>query len=1150
MLNFRRLKQDFPPSILQDGRELHTKGVVQSARILKLESTSLRIAAVVQGAFDNFHSCEVEIDRAESELTDSTCNCAHHCDCQHLAAILFHLEEHLDGLIVEFSQEGELEVEEEELQEAIEEAHKKESERKGVLLDRELLGEYQGAAAVLEGSPFFTPQEKPAVDRAELAVIFYGGGELGAGQEVELSVALRLPFRSKPLHIPNLQAFCEAIRFDEPQVIGEKRYYFTGDSFSSAQWEILSQVVGATRFLQGSDEKTLKMGRIDKNGFGMLLASAFDQVAKAPHSTGEERVQELPSLYAGSLDVPLRCSLQVAILYFGIETLKMPAPKCFLRPSVRVAGEVRRLDELVLLPCQRPGLVCGATYYRFAPQVTRAHLAHLKVLEAMTLPEPLFGTFIENSLPELKRFAEVGDEELIEGVETLPFAEELKGRCAIEYLDGELEARLEFQYEERFIPAHPAQPTSEQMVAFVTEEGVLARDLVAERTIAEELFQGFDFDPTLQTWVAKNEKRIVEFMTELVPKYQDRITFDCPQNLLDRFLYDDTTYTLKCSESERVDVYQIELKVDGHLSGTRVDRLWESIAARRTFLELDKGEGARSKRRGAAAKGPKILVLDLDRLAPVVQIFDEIGIKVLDDETLERPLWSLAGISKEAFEGLPVKMTMSKALKDIQKQILEGKGVDPSPVPQAIRAELRPYQLEGVHWLERLRTMHLNGVLADDMGLGKTLQAIVAITQFLQKNPKQQSLIVCPTSLLYNWQEEFTKFNPDLKVQVIDGSPAQRTKLLTGAKGCDILITSYSLLQKDVEQYEKRPFGYVILDEAQHIKNRGTRNAKSAKQVKAAHKLILTGTPIENSLEELWSLFDFLMPGLLSTYDRFVEKYIRASGHSHSKGLESLSRKVAPFILRRMKADVLKDLPPVSEIVYHCHLTPKQRELYHSYAASAREELYRLVEKEGFDKVQIHVLATLTRLKQICCHPAIFAKEGAEEGDSAKYDMLLELLGSLIEGGHKTVIFSQYTRMLGIIREDLEKMGIRFVYLDGSSKNRLELVHQFNEDASIPIFLVSLKAGGTGLNLTAADTVIHYDMWWNPAVESQATDRVHRLGQKRAVSSCKLITMGTIEEKIVEMQNRKKGLVKKVVSCDDEAVSKLTWEEVLELLQV
>jgi SNF2 family DNA or RNA helicase len=556
----------------------------------------------------------------------------------------------------------------------------------------------------------------------------------------------------------------------------------------------------------------------------------------------------------------------------------------------------------------------------------------------------------------------------------------------------------------------------------------------------------------------------------------------------------------------------------------------------------------KTKKGQEGSKMPKILVLDLDRIGGVVQVFDELGITVLENHKLERPLWSLANIDASSFEGLPVEFSISDKLLEIRKQMLGEKQFSFSDVPADVKATLRSYQGEGVRWLERLRIMFLNGILADDMGLGKTLQAIVAISQ-LNKKKKNPSLIVCPTSLLYNWQEEFHKFNPKVKVRVIDGVPSNRKKLIENVTDFDVVITSYTLLQKDIESYKNVVFAYAILDEAQHIKNRGTRNAKSVKTVQADHRLILSGTPIENSLDELWSLFDFLMPGFLSSYDRFVEKYVRVSGAEQVKNLDYLRKKVAPFILRRMKSDVLDDLPPVSEIVYHCQLSPVQQELYRSYAASARDELTKLVQRDGFDRVQIHVLATLTRLKQICCHPAIFAKEKAESGDSSKYEMLLDLLQTLVEGKHKTVIFSQYTQMLQIMREDFEARGIRFVYLDGSSKNRLEVVKKFNDDLSIPVFLVSLKAGGTGLNLIGADTVIHYDMWWNPAVESQATDRVHRIGQKNSVSAYKLITLGTIEEKIAEMQKRKKGLVKKVVSCDDEAISKLTWEDVLELLK-
>jgi SNF2 family DNA or RNA helicase len=802
------------------------------------------------------------------------------------------------------------------------------------------------------------------------------------------------------------------------------------------------------------------------------------------------------------------------------------------------------VEEITLFECAQPGMLYQDTYYRFPTHIKRTHLMHLGSIRDMTVPEPLFGTFVENALPELKKFAEVANEGIIEKFVTLPFAGKLGSRCHLSYLDGELEATLYFSYDGHELPSVASKLTHDHIKSFVAPQGILARNLVEERQIIDDLFQDFLFNPQTGTYVAKTEKKIVEFMTGVIPRNQHRVQFECPQNLTDQFIYDETTFTLSLDVAQATGYYDIDLVVNGALRGVKLDLLWECISAKRSYLELDAKKG-----KEASGRFSKILVLDLDRIGKLVQLFDELGIKKLDSHKEAKPLWNLATIDPKAFDGLPVQFTMSPQLLEIRSQMLGETPLVPSPIPKDVNAELRPYQVEGVNWLERLRLMYLNGILADDMGLGKTVQAISAITQNHKKNKDAHSLIVCPTSLLYNWKEELHKFNPKIKAMVIDGVPTQRKKLLAKLQEYDVVITSYTLLQKDIETYCQMPFSYAVLDEAQHIKNRGTRNAKSVKMIQAAHRLILTGTPIENSLFELWSLMDFLMPGFLSTYERFMEKYIRVTGPLQAQNIEYLRRKVSPFILRRMKSDVLKDLPPVSEIVYHCQLSNVQMELYKSYAASARDELVKLVERDGFDKVQIHVLATLTRLKQICCHPAIFAKEKAELGDSAKYDMLLELLQTLVEGNHKTVIFSQYTRMLQIMREDFEQRGIPFAYLDGSTKNRLEIVKDFNENPKIPVFLVSLKAGGTGLNLVGADTVIHYDMWWNPAVENQATDRVHRMGQKQSVSSYKLITLNTIEEKIVEMQRRKKGLVKKVVSCDDEAIAKLTWEDVLELLQ-
>lgn len=1146
MLNFRKLRQDFSPHILKEGKSLFEKEGVQSAKILKLTGESIRILGKVIGQFNHTYTCEIEIDLVDSSSVDSDCDCLSKFDCQHQAALIFALEEDLDELIVEFSKEEEGDAswkKSKKLKNSIKEAEGKAVSKKGEKLQKELVEEYVKSSQVLGKNPFFSPEEEHTPDAAEIAFIFTDQ------KMAEVQIALRLPYRSKPLHITNLKEFLEAIQFEEPLYIGNKNYFFNFSSFSPESLSLLKILSPHIRFLETKGERNFRVGCIEPEAFGVFLAESYKTaLAKTKLALPETEDLFLPlqGLYLGDLETPLCYSSTLAKLRFELEYLTSSSPKIMLKPSVVLKDNlIVYPEEIHLFESELPGMVYQNVYYRFSPQIKRKHLRGLDSFQSMMVPEPLFGTFVENSLPELLRFADVANKEATDRFVTLPFVNEVEAECTITYLEGEFEAALHFIYNSIKVPLASAHMNAEEILSFVTPQGILARNLTEEQKIVDSLFQDFIFDESSGVFKAKTDKKIVEFMTEIIPRFTPRIKFHCPENLLDRFLYDNTSFILNLKESGRIDSYIVELEVEGYLKGLSIDQLWECLSTRRPYVELaEKKIG----KKGESLKFSKILVLNLDLLAPIVQIFDEIGIKAIDNSSEERPLWSLVSIEPSLFNELPIKFSMTDKLLEIQKQMLGLSSFKPTAVPKEIQATLRPYQIEGVEWLERLRAMHLNGILADDMGLGKTLQTIITLTQYHQGKRKHPSIVICPTSLVYNWKEELHKFNPKLKVLAVDGAPQARKKILADMGGYDIIIVSYSLLQKDIDFYKECRFSYAILDEAQHIKNRGTRNAKSVKMLQATHRLILSGTPIENSLEELWSLFDFLMPGLLSTYDRFIEKYVRNATTALGNGLEALKKKTSPFILRRMKEDVISDLPPVSDIVYRCHLSETQKELYKSYANTAREELAKLVSKEGFDKVQIHVLATLTRLKQICCHPALFAKEQAEVGDSAKYDMLLELLQNLIASNHRTVIFSQYTKLLHILREDLQKMGISFEYLDGTSKNRLGIVKRFNEDETIPVFLVSLKAGGSGLNLVGADTVIHYDMWWNPAVENQATDRVHRMGQMKSVSSYKLVTLDSIEEKIIELQNRKKELVRQVVNCDEEAMSKLTWEEVLELL--
>jgi SNF2 family DNA or RNA helicase len=1148
MLNFRKLKQDFSSSILSEGKELNDKKKIISAKILRLDTETLRIGAKVHGNFENTYESEIEINRFESQTIHSNCDCSYRYDCQHIAGLIFYLEEHIDSLLVNYSKEAQFDHEEhKDIIETLNEAKSKEEVRKDVNYQKQVLEEYTSASSLLSMSPFFLPVEKNEITKAELAIILNPKSltHENKNSPVEFQLALRLPFRSKPLQIPYIKHFFQALRYEEPLYFASKRYFFSLDSFDAIGKKIISLIMNHARVNDAiKNDKAQRIGEIDLETFGILLANVFDSIKeKRGFSSYSEDLPLMPYIFIGNLETPLQCSFSYANFRFELEYIEPPTSKLLMNPTLIVDQNCISINDVVLFESMLPGMVYQDIYYRFPPHIKRVHLKNLIAVRDITIPEPLFGSFVEYSLNELKRYGEVANLDIIDKFITMPFTDELKGRCSLSYVDGELEATLYFIYDGASVHSIAKNLSYEEISRFVAPSGILGRNLVEERKIIEELFQDFVFNVEAGTYTAKTEKKIVEFMTESIPKYQSRITFDCPQNLLDQFIYDKTTFVLKLDYLDKVGYFNIDLKVNGDLKGVTLDRLWECMTSNRSYIELA------TKKNNKNVRFEKILVLNLEKLSKVIQIFDEMGIKKLDNHCEDKPLWSLVNIDESLFESLPVKFSMTDTLKDIRSQMLGEKSLASMPIPTEIKAELRSYQKEGIYWLERLKNMYLNGILADDMGLGKTLQAIVAITECHNQNKEAKSVIVCPTSLLHNWKEEFNKFNPKLKVMVIDGIPSQRKKIISKMSDFDVIITSYTLMQKDIELYNQTNFAYAILDEAQHIKNRGTRNAKSVKMIQAAHRVILTGTPIENSLDELWSLFDFLMPGLLSTYDRFVEKYVRISGDNYAKNINYLKKKVSPFILRRMKCDVLKELPPVDEITYHCKLSGTQLDLYRSYAMSAKEELSKLVERDGFDKVQIHVLATLTRLKQICCHPAIFAKEKPESGDSAKYEMLLELLQTLVEGKHKTVVFSQYTRMLQIMREDFESRGIKFSYLDGSTKNRLQIVKDFNENESIPVFLVSLKAGGTGLNITGADTVVHYDMWWNPAVENQATDRVHRIGQTKSVSCYKLVTLNSIEEKIVELQKRKKGLVKKVVSCDDEAISKLTWEDVLELLQ-
>lgn len=552
----------------------------------------------------------------------------------------------------------------------------------------------------------------------------------------------------------------------------------------------------------------------------------------------------------------------------------------------------------------------------------------------------------------------------------------------------------------------------------------------------------------------------------------------------------------------------------------------------------------------------RTLLLDADAIMSMDDVFSDCS----GSEGLRPGMFRLSDVhsayvkaSLDALDGVDVEAPQDWIVRAEHRN--RAVVAEKRPIDAELASRLRPYQCDGVYWLCLLADNMFGGILADEMGLGKTVQALVWLAMERKRTGKQvrPALVVCPTSLVENWQEEASRFVPGMRVVQLTG--ADRRERWQDLSTADIAITSYAIMRRDIDFYTAREFSSLVLDEAQHIKNHSTQNARAAKRIWADRRLVLTGTPMENSVSDLWSIMDFLMPGYLGNYERFRHRFempIARGGPDAVEAHARLRRKLQPFLLRRLKKEVAKELPPKILKTAYCTLTPDQRQVYRQLLDHSRQRISSMVLEKGFNRSRMEVLKVLLRLRQICCHLELLKMPGLGKATqpSAKMDLFFELLDEAMDGGHRVLVFSQFVSMLGILRRELDQRKISYCYLDGSTNNRLDVVKTFNTSRDIPVFLISLKAGGTGLNLTGADMVIHFDPWWNPAVEDQATDRAYRIGQHRTVYSLKLITRNTVEEKVIALQKRKQESIDAVLGQPEGFSNRLTWDEVRELLEM
>ena len=848
---------------------------------------------------------------------------------------------------------------------------------------------------------------------------------------------------------------------------------------------------------------------------GHKAGGAGNRMIRLPDLFAEEMLEELG-------ETPLRVMDQTGKIIRCRLNRGMPVPLHFminLGPrGLQVTGRIPTDLQPVTESCS--WVLTGGNLIRTMPEQAKLiRLLWQHQYEGRTLMEyPLKETerVIGEVLPYLKvrGAVEIG-EELRKRLVRLPLRSEV-------YLDKDgksVIATVRFQYGE--IGLNPFG-VSEKKIALDKGEKLLLRDAEGEHLVLEILANA-GFRVGKENIRLSGTDAIFDFVSEGVRKLQE-----VSEVYLSRDFKRMIPRRPALSGSMRMNGDKLELMLNR--DGEPIDEILELVEAlsrKRRYFRLRTGE-----------------FLDLHDLAgwqeAAAGIYEA---AVRDGNELNKDTLALrayrAGYLTSMLENSGLKVELDDNVTELTETLKNGGGEAAVPA-LAPGIALRDYQKRGYDWMYALDRMHMGGILADDMGLGKTAQ-IIALLQTTRETGRT-SLVVAPTSLTYNWLSEFRKFAPDLSVTVMTGNGTQRTGLIrhfTTHGDMDVVITSYPLIRRDIALLKDYPFRFVILDEAQNIKNAGSVAAQAVKQLQADTRFALTGTPMENGVGELWSLFDFVLPGYLPGYNTFLRKY------QDGENAEDLLRRIHPFLIRRLKQDVLEELPDKMETTLTARMTPGQERIYRASLERLRPRIDQLMEeKSGRGKVE--VLSAITELREICCHPSLVMSD--YRGGSGKEELLIELLPEMVRDGRRVLLFSQFTSMLKLLRNRLEENGFTTLYLDGDTPagDRLNLTERFNQGEG-EIFLISLKAGGYGLNLTGADMVILYDPWWNPATEEQATDRAHRIGQQKKVQVVRLITGETIEEQVVELGSRKKALFERLITPGESILGALTEQEIRNL---
>ncbi|MGP7817371.1 SNF2 helicase associated domain-containing protein [Niallia sp. 01092] len=1085
------IKQMFSASNYQNGKRYFRQGKVQN---LFCDESKGRWSATVSGS----KRYQVVIQEVENKYKCS-CNCPafnnwYDEECKHIAAVLFEIQE--SGAMWQYEEparKNRLEERQQMLERQQAELMRQQQVRQSAYVNQ-LTNQF-----IDKFSTYYqeTIQQEKVVEKQPLMVEWICKMHNKKSITLEIKVGLKRPYVLK-----DIKKFLEAIKWKEQYPFTKNFTYDpTEYTFSEVDQEVINLLQEGLNF-----EKMYQ--NLQSPYYGSGLTNDVRAIVLSPMIADKV----LQKLMQGNVQLYHNGQLYNQLQFQYDE-------HSFLFQLEKAEGQDYQLNVADL---------SKGSYFRFYGYFVKEDSIYKISEEQQPFLEELI-TLVERTkspiLPISKEqvepllsyvvpiMDEVGKVQVADNISNKIIKIPLQSHLYVDMKDQLLRVDLEFRYgEHKMNPFQYIPP----------KETILIRDTEKEQLIMSVL-ESSSLKSNGEFLYTKEEEGIFEFVYKILPQLEEKAAVYLTSAVKNLILSESHVPVTNIDVDASGNWLEVNFSMEG-IDQKTIQKIMKSAVEKKKYYRLPCGT---------------FVSLESEQFHTIRHLFVEMNLPVaqLEKEAIKLPLYRgvqleelVSGENTKSGEQYLQLLTRLKNPEELN-----------FGVTSSLQAELRDYQHYGFQWLSTLKYYGFGGVLADDMGLGKTLQSIALLLSDKEKQKeKKPALIVAPASLVYNWKNELKKFAPSLKTEIMIGSPTERKELFRRSAVADVWITSYPTLRQDMEEYVDRDFHTLILDEAQVVKNYATKTAKAVSSIQAETRFALSGTPIENSLDELWSIFQIVMPDFFPNQKKFREL-----------SPEKVASMIKPFLLRRMKKDVLKELPDKIETLHVSELTKHQKEHYLAYLEKMKEETEESLKGEGFQKSRMKILAGLTRLRQLCCHPSLFLE--TYNGDSGKLKQLVEIVVNAVENGRRLLIFSQFTSMLDIISRSLEKEGLSFFRLDGqtSSKERIELVERYNKKETA-IFLISLKAGNTGLNLTEADTVILYDLWWNPAVEEQAIGRAHRMGQKNVVQVIRLITKGTIEEKMHELQQTKKELIETIMEQGDQdkALSRMTEKDIREILNI